>query len=95
MKENLQRLHYIIMYWPKLEFMFSLFFSSYLNKDRYEFQLKGIEIMNDDPSEVDVLYANVVMKNQDDYNDFQEVVDKISNLFHISGMYLSTNSIYI
>ncbi|XP_044751202.1 activating signal cointegrator 1 complex subunit 1-like [Coccinella septempunctata] len=59
--------------------------STHLGKDHYLFRLKGIEIMNDDPSEVDVLYANVKMDNQEDFNDFQEVVDKISNLFYING----------
>ncbi|KAL3280685.1 hypothetical protein HHI36_003922 [Cryptolaemus montrouzieri] len=41
--------------------------------------------MNDDPTEVDVLYARVQMKNESDNDNFQNVADQISNVFYKNG----------
>lgn len=59
--------------------------SCYLKEKQYKIRLQGIEIMNDDPSEVDVLYGKVRMDNQDDNDNFQRAIDKISNMYHVYG----------
>lgn len=44
-----------------------------LNGEQLEFEIKGLEIMNDDPSDVDVLYARIVDKT----GKLQNIVDAI------------------
>ncbi|KAK9888928.1 hypothetical protein WA026_001148 [Henosepilachna vigintioctopunctata] len=57
----------------------------FLQKPYYKVKLKGVEIMNDDPSDADVLYAKVEMEENNDLTNFEEVVSQISDLFHING----------
>lgn len=45
-------------------------------------ELKGVEIMNDDPSEVDVLYGKVHFFDHNQEHNFQLFVDGISELFY-------------
>ena len=44
-----------------------------LEGETLEFEIKGLEIMNDDPSDVDVLYAKIV----DQTGKLQKIVDAI------------------
>ena len=41
-------------------------FSKYLNDSPVTVELKGVEYMNDDPAEVDVLYAKVITQDGSD-----------------------------
>lgn len=44
-------------------------------------RVQGLEIMNDDPSDVRVLYAKVVSEN----NSLQQLVDNVANFFSTTG----------
>lgn len=46
--------------------LFNIFFSKHLQNRPVVVELKGVECMNDDPSEVDVLYAKVTTKDGSD-----------------------------
>lgn len=46
-----------------------------LDGDQLEFEISGLEIMNDDPSDVDVLYGKV----KDSSGKLQKIVDSIGN----------------
>ena len=46
-----------------------------LGGDQLEFEISGLEIMNDDPSDVDVLYGKV----KDTSGKLQQIVDSIGN----------------
>ena len=46
-----------------------------LGGDQLEFEISGLEIMNDDPSDVDVLYGKV----KDTSGKLQRIVDSIGN----------------
>lgn len=50
--------------------------------------LRGLEIMNDDPSEVHVLYAKCVLED----STLQDVADMVAKHFGDSGMSLVKNS---
>ncbi|KAJ8935622.1 hypothetical protein NQ318_006465 [Aromia moschata] len=51
---------------------------------QYKLNIRGLEIMNDDPSEVNVLYCNVDTDDQD--MKLQEIVDKISEHYYKAGL---------
>ncbi|KAG5885502.1 hypothetical protein JTB14_013520 [Gonioctena quinquepunctata] len=53
---------------------------------RCKIYLEGIEIMNDDPTSVNVLYGKVHMGNQEENDKLQEISDKISEYFYRSGL---------
>ena len=46
-----------------------------LDGGQLEFEISGLEIMNDDPSDVDVLYGKV----KDSSGKLQKIVDSIGN----------------
>lgn len=48
--------------------------------------LKGVEIMNDDPGEVDVLYGKVELENIEDTDRFQRLANEIFDCFSRSGL---------
>ncbi|CAH2000562.1 unnamed protein product [Acanthoscelides obtectus] len=52
----------------------------------YRIIVEGIEIMNDDPSEVNVLYGKVHMSNEADTLKLQEVADRIADYYYKSGL---------
>lgn len=45
-------------------------------------RVRGLECMNDDPSEVSVLYAKVFSKN----DVLQQLADKVTHYFNKSGI---------
>lgn len=47
--------------------------------------LKGVEIMNDDPHEVDVLYGKVCLDSREDIDCLQEAADEILETFYRNG----------
>jgi activating signal cointegrator complex subunit 1 len=47
--------------------------------------MAGVEYMNDDPAEVDVLYGKVYVK--DGHHVLQEVADGVINYFSSKGLY--------
>uniref|UniRef100_A0A1B6DI35 K Homology domain-containing protein n=1 Tax=Clastoptera arizonana TaxID=38151 RepID=A0A1B6DI35_9HEMI len=55
-----------------------------LNHNSLNICLEGIEYMNDDPSEVDVLYAKISVQQGDHF--LQELMDSIVNFFSDSGL---------
>ncbi|EFA04486.1 activating signal cointegrator 1 complex subunit 1 [Tribolium castaneum] len=48
--------------------------------------LKGVEIMNDDPHEVDVLYGKVCLDSREDVDCLQEAADEILDVFYRNGL---------
>ncbi|KAJ3653586.1 hypothetical protein Zmor_012829 [Zophobas morio] len=48
--------------------------------------VKGVEIMNDDPSEVDVLYGKVSLDSREDVESLQEAADEILEAFYRNGL---------
>ncbi|XP_060522288.1 activating signal cointegrator 1 complex subunit 1-like [Cylas formicarius] len=57
------------------------------SKDRrLQVTVKGLEIMNDDPSYVNVLYANIEMESLELRNTLQAMCDKMLNDFHRAGL---------
>uniref|UniRef100_A0A5S6QPU5 KH domain-containing protein n=1 Tax=Trichuris muris TaxID=70415 RepID=A0A5S6QPU5_TRIMR len=48
--------------------------------------LEGIEYMNDDPGQVDVLYAKVVMPSEDEQERLQTMVDQVCAFFQPCGL---------
>lgn len=55
-------------------------------KEKYTIVLQGLEIMNDDPSAVNVLYGNVHMTDKNQSEKLQEMSDKIADCFYKSGL---------
>lgn len=53
---------------------------------QYQVVVQGVEIMNDDPSEVNVLYGKVHMKNPVQNERLQGISDTISEYFYRSGL---------
>ncbi|XP_066250814.1 activating signal cointegrator 1 complex subunit 1-like [Euwallacea similis] len=53
---------------------------------KHKVTIQGLEIMNDDPSNVYVLYAKVQMKNSQLLNKLQEMCNRISNHFYRAGL---------
>lgn len=53
---------------------------------KYSIVLEGLEIMNDDPSEVNVLYGNVHMESQKENQNMQEMADKIAEYYYKSSL---------
>nr|XP_023020114.1 activating signal cointegrator 1 complex subunit 1-like [Leptinotarsa decemlineata]XP_023020115.1 activating signal cointegrator 1 complex subunit 1-like [Leptinotarsa decemlineata] len=62
------------------------FISNILDSKHYKIHLDGVEIMNDDPSSVNVLYGNVRMDSPEENEKLQEISDKISEYFYRSGL---------
>lgn len=54
------------------------------NNKKYSMFIKGLEIMNDDPSEVSILYGNVHMEGEKE--NLQLLADKIAEYYHKSGL---------
>uniref|UniRef100_A0A6P7G2M0 Activating signal cointegrator 1 complex subunit 1-like n=1 Tax=Diabrotica virgifera virgifera TaxID=50390 RepID=A0A6P7G2M0_DIAVI len=52
----------------------------------YSIHMKGIEIMNDDPSSVNVLYGNVEMDDQVQSQNLQYIANNIADYFAMSGL---------
>ncbi|CAH1183700.1 unnamed protein product [Phaedon cochleariae] len=52
----------------------------------HRIHLKGIEIMNDDPSSVQVLYGNVLIEEAEQHDKLQVIADKISEYYYKSGL---------
>lgn len=44
-------------------------------------RIESNQIMSDDSYEVNILYKNIIMKDQNEYNDFQEVIFPIFMTF--------------
>ncbi|CAG9863365.1 unnamed protein product [Phyllotreta striolata] len=55
-------------------------------ENRYRIHLKGLEIMNDDPSSVNVLYCNVFMDKNDENEKLQTISDTIAEYYSKSGL---------
>lgn len=53
---------------------------------KYSIIIQGLEIMNDDPSEVNVLYGNVHMKNPQENEHLQVMADKITEYYYKSSL---------
>ncbi|XP_018566384.1 activating signal cointegrator 1 complex subunit 1-like [Anoplophora glabripennis] len=61
--------------------------STYFNKnEKLKIALQGLEIMNDDPSEVNVLYGIVEMADSSQREKLQEIADKIAEYYYKSGL---------
>lgn len=58
----------------------------FMKNQTYNIVLQGLEIMNDDPSEVNVLYGNVHMSDKKQTEQFQEMADKIADYFYMAGL---------
>ena len=56
-----------------------------LEGDQLEFEISGLEIMNDDPSDVDVLYGKV----KEPSGKLQKIVDLIGNIVSSNLLTLS------
>ncbi|KRZ33421.1 Activating signal cointegrator 1 complex subunit 1 [Trichinella pseudospiralis] len=52
-------------------------------------RLHGIEIMNDDPANVDVLYGKVEFDSVEELDRFQQFVDKVCEHFETSGLLIN------
>lgn len=50
-------------------------------------KMKGLEYMNDDPSQVDVLYARVKVENHENPDILQKISDDIVEFFYKNGIY--------
>lgn len=53
---------------------------------KYNIIVEGLEIMNDDPSEVNILYGKVHMNNQKDDENLQEMADAVLEYCYKSGL---------
>ncbi|XP_066153373.1 activating signal cointegrator 1 complex subunit 1-like [Euwallacea fornicatus] len=63
------------------------YISSVFSKNqKHKVTIQGLEIMNDDPSNVYVLYSKVQMQNPELLNKLQEMCNKISNQFCKAGL---------
>lgn len=61
--------------------------SAYFSKNKkLEVVLQGLEIMNDDPSEVNVLYGSVHVADRSQREKLQEIADKIAEYYYRSGL---------
>lgn len=49
-------------------------------------KVKGLEYMNDDPSQVDVLYAKVHVENHENEDILQRISDDIVDFFNKNGL---------
>ncbi|XP_003367963.1 activating signal cointegrator 1 complex subunit 1, partial [Trichinella spiralis] len=52
-------------------------------------RLHGIEIMNDDPANVNVLYGKVEFDSVEELDRFQQFVDKVCEHFETSGLLIN------
>lgn len=63
------------------------YISKLFKRDKhYKIHLKGLEIMNDDPTSVNVLYGNVHMDTEEHNEHFQNISDTIAEYFYKSGL---------
>nr|CAI5854510.1 unnamed protein product [Callosobruchus analis] len=63
------------------------FISKLFEKNKtYRIIVEGVEIMNDDPSEVNVLYGKVHMSNNEETSKMQEISDRIADYYYKSGL---------
>lgn len=67
------------------------FYNEYISKvfeknQKHKVTIQGLEVMNDDPSNVYVLYAKVQMKTPELQTKLQDMCDKMSNHFCRSGL---------
>lgn len=53
---------------------------------KYSIILQGLEIMNDDPSEVNVLYGNIHMEDPKENENLQEMAEKIAEYYYKSSL---------
>lgn len=60
--------------------------SSSVKNEKMEIVLQGLEIMNDDPSEVNVLYGTVHIAERNKREKLQEIADKIAEYYYRSGL---------
>ncbi|KAJ8916100.1 hypothetical protein NQ315_004466 [Exocentrus adspersus] len=61
--------------------------SAYFKRnDKFEIIMEGVEIMNDDPSEVNVLYGKVHLADTKQTHKLQEIADTISEYYYKSGL---------
>ncbi|XP_018336607.1 activating signal cointegrator 1 complex subunit 1-like [Agrilus planipennis] len=49
-------------------------------------QMEGVEIMNDDPTDVDILYGKVKVDPEKYHSIFQTLVNKITTFFYLKGL---------
>lgn len=61
------------------------FFCRITNGTKLRFRLKGLEIMNDDPTEVDILYAKCIF--EDGNRLVQQIADLTAQRFAGTGTY--------